>query len=289
VNIQEAITYATQLFLISPVSRPEHVSKKNLLLDAEVLLSFCLEKPRSFLFTWPEQELTEIQISQFKNIINKRAENFPLAYLVGQQEFWSLPFKVNQDVLIPRPETECLVEFILEHFPNTKEKLFALDLGTGSGALALALASERQNWFITACDQSSGALNIAKENAQNLNINNVEFIKSDWFQNIPNLEFDLIVSNPPYVCNNAVELVNESIQFEPASALCAGADGLDDIKIICAEASRFLKPDALIVIEHGSSQAQAVKEIFEQNNFNQVKCFNDYSGLNRFTVAFNHH
>lgn len=285
-NIKDALIFAEQTLLNSQAARPLHIQKKDLRLDAEILLSFCLEKPRSFLFTWPEQSLSEKIIEQYTHAIKKRAENFPLAYLVGQQEFWSLNLKVSPDVLIPRPETECLVEFILEHFSTTQQNLHGLDLGTGSGAIALALASEKPHWFITACDQSLPALTIANQNKNTLHINNVEFLHSSWFHKIRKKSYDFIVSNPPYVEDDAQELQNESIQFEPRSALCSGKDGLNDITIICAEASAYLKPQGLLIIEHGYQQAKKVKEIFEKNNFNAVKCFNDYSHLNRFTIGF---
>lgn len=285
-DIKNALTYATNILENSAASRPAYVLVNNFRLDAEVLLSFCVEKPRSFLFTWPEHCLSEKQELHFKELVAKRTSNFPIAYLVRQQEFWSLSFKVTPSVLIPRPETECLVEFILEHFSTTKEKLKGLDLGTGSGAIALALASEKPEWDIIACDQSEHALSIAKENKENLAINNVELLQSNWFQNIPNCTFDFIVSNPPYVEDNAQELIHESIQFEPRSALCSGEDGLNDIKIICAHAANYLKTNAPLIIEHGYAQADKVKEIFEHNRFNRVQCFNDYANLNRFTVGY---
>jgi len=286
VHINEALSYAKQVLLQGSASLPEHINEKSLRLDAEVLLSYCLEKPRSFLLTWPEHLLNESQVKNFKSLIEKRSNNFPIAYLIGSQEFWSLNLIVNPDVLIPRPETECLVEFILEHFKKSNEEIIGLDLGTGSGAISLALASEHPNWKLVACDYSEQALLIAKQNIENLSVKNVKLLHSNWFQNIHNMLFDFIVSNPPYVENNAKELNEESIQFEPRSALCSGEDGLNDIKIICSQAATYLKPNSLLIIEHGASQAKQVKVIFEQNNFNQVQCLNDYSNLNRFTIGF---
>ncbi len=256
------------------------------LLDSEVLLGFSLRKARTYLKAWPEAEVSPNELELFMSLIKKRAMNYPCAYLTGEQEFWSLAFNVNEDVLIPRPETECLVEFILTHFSANTDTLNGLDLGTGSGAIAIALASERKSWNILAIDQSEKALKCAKNNAEKHSISNISFLENDWLLGIKQCDFDFIISNPPYVEEHTPELEKEAIRFEPRMALTSGKDGLDAINIICSQSMSFLKTGSPLVIEHGCKQADDVKSIFENAGFIQVRCYKDYSQLDRFTVGF---
>lgn len=285
-NIQETLKTAVQLLSESTAYLETNPSLHARQLDSEVLLALVLKKPRTFLKAWPEIEVTSQDMERFLSLIKKRAQNYPGAYLVGEQEFWSLTLEVNESVLIPRPETECLVEFLLNYFSTTQKPLTGLDLGTGSGAIAIALASENKEWQLLATDVSADALRCAKGNAEKYGLKNISFITSHWFKNIPQQEFDFIISNPPYVEEHAPELIKEAIRFEPRIALCSGEDGLDAIKIICKQSIEYLKANAPLMIEHGYQQAEDVKSIFENAGFFQVKCYKDYSQLDRYTVGF---
>ena len=198
-------------------------------LESDILLAHCLNKPRSFLHAWPETLISKTESEHFDALIQRRIEGEPIAYIIGQQEFWSLPFTVNQDTLTPRPETELLVETALNLFQNT---CLAIDLGTGSGCIALALAHEHPLWDIYACDQSVAALQIAQTNASNLNIDSVKFLESNWFEKIPEHNFDLIISNPPYIASNDPHLEIGGLRFEPRNALVSGDDGFNDIRML---------------------------------------------------------
>lgn len=285
-NIQETLKTASQLLSESTAYLETNPSVQARQIDSEVLLAFVLKKPRTFLKAWPEIEVSSQDMERFLSLIKKRAENYPCAYLVGEQEFWSIPLQVNESVLIPRPETECLVEFLLDYFSSNQEALTGLDLGTGSGAIAIALASEKKAWQLLAADVSADALRCAQGNAEKHGLKNISFINSHWFKNIPQQAFDFIISNPPYVEEHAPELIKEAIQFEPRIALCSGEDGLDAIKIICKQSIEYLKANAPLIIEHGYQQAEDVKSIFENAGFFQVKCYKDYSQLDRYTVGF---
>ena len=284
-NIQQALHQAIETFCRSKVSRSAASSKADFAIDAEILLLHCLQKNRAFLRTHPDRELSDEEEIAFRSLVAKRAENYPLAYLLGQQAFWTLELLVNEHVLIPRPETEGLVEWILEHFKTNMGNLSILDAGTGSGAIALSLASEKPHWRISACDISSDALAVARYNASKYQINNVEFFESDWLKNIPHAQFDCIVSNPPYVESKAFQFETESIAFEPRIALSSGDDGLNAIRTLCIQAFDYLKPSHPLLVEHGSTQAGAVRKIFEQHAYYDVQCQKDHAGHERFTVG----
>lgn len=290
-SIKQALNHAMLRLRGSALDKLEHISESDLQLDTEVLLGFCLNKPRAFIHAWPEYIIPEKNLTTFEAFIKKRAQVFPIAYLIGEQEFWSLTLKVNQEVLIPRPETECLVEFIIKELSNhnnlaDKKYIKGLDLGTGSGAIALALSHEKPKWIMEACDFSSKALEVAKHNKKKLGLNAIKLIYSDWFSDIESNDFNFIVSNPPYIEEDAVELVNESIQYEPRSALCSAKQGLADIEKICQHAPQYLKNGGFLIIEHGYQQGQSVAILFKQQGFLQVSCYQDYAGLDRFTVGF---
>lgn len=249
-------------------------------LDAEVLLAHVLDKPRSFLFAWPEKRLSENECDSFDKLIRVRGLGHPVAYLTGTREFWSLSLKVTPDTLIPRPETELLVETAIEHI-RSHDVARVLDLGTGSGAIALAIASECKGIDMCASDSSERALAVALANAREHAIDNVHFVCSHWFENIPGEMFDLIVSNPPYVAEGDPHLHSGDVAFEPLTALASGVDGLDDIRAIASNAAGHLRPGGRLAVEHGNQQAAAVRDILNNSGFTQVKTIQDLQGLDR--------
>jgi len=250
-------------------------------IDAEALLCHVLQCDRSWLYTWPEKIIKPAQAEQFTSLVSERARGTPVAYLTGKREFWSLAFEVTPDTLIPRPETELLVETLLQKF--TTEHLEVLDLGTGCGAIAIALAHARPRWQLTATDVSSAALEVARRNAVRNSLHNLHLLRSDWFENLGNQCFDVIVSNPPYIAESDVHLAQGDVRFEPQGALRSGSRGLDDIQYLCAHASGHLHPSGWFFCEHGYDQKAAVKQCFEQNGFSTIVQLEDLAGLPRVT------
>tara|TARA_R110002110_G_scaffold121431_1_gene297153 strand:+ start:11459 stop:12295 length:837 start_codon:yes stop_codon:yes gene_type:complete len=250
--------------------------------EVSFLLCHVLEVERSYLITWPEKEISEKQFSQYQQLISLRSTGKPVAYILGQQEFWSMSFKVTEHTLIPRADTEVLVEAVLAQLPSTAQQI--LELGTGTGAIACALASERKLWSIIATDMSEGALAVAQYNIQKLGFKNIQLLASNWFKNVSPQQFDAIVSNPPYVESNSVHL-SEGTRFEPQSALISGQDGLDDIRIIIAQAKTYLKPSGFLFLEHGFEQAEAVAELFLQDGYENIQNIKDYAGCTRVSFA----
>ncbi len=250
-------------------------------LDAEILLAHSLGKNRSWLMTWPETTPDKAQLQQFQQLLQQRLQGQPIAHLTGEREFWSLPLQVTADTLIPRPDTELMVEQILAHYP-AEPAIQLLDLGTGSGAIALALAHERPGWQITASDQSEAALQVAQRNAERLGLN-VEFRHSDWFSALPGRSFDVIASNPPYIAQADPHLSQGDVRFEPLSALASGDDGLDAIRHICATAPGFLQPGGQLFIEHGYDQKAEILDIFRKNHFHSIQQHHDLAGNPRLT------
>ena len=253
-------------------------------LDAEILLMAVLEKPRSFLHAWPEKTLARQEESKFLQLVERRLNGEPVAHITGEKEFWSQPLSITADVLIPRPDTELLVEKTLEIIPPSAEFAIA-DLGTGSGAIAIALATERPGCKITATDNSAEALLIAKQNCQALNVNNVRCLKSDWCELLEHKDYDIIVSNPPYIAENDPHLHQGDLPWEPRSALTSGTDGLDDIKIISHQARSYLKPGGSLILEHGYNQKEQVQKLLEDLGYVDVQCHHDLAGLPRVTCA----
>lgn len=249
-------------------------------LEAEILLCHLLHKNRAYLFAYPEQLLSAIQLESYQHLITQRVQGIPIAYLTGTREFWSLTLKVNQHTLIPRHETERLVELALELIPNYSSTRI-LDLGTGSGAIALALAKERPEWEITACDASLEALEVAKENAQTLGMTNVSFYHSDWFKNIPPARYHAIVSNPPYIAEQDPHLQEGDLRFEPLSALASSQEGLSDLQYIIEHSYNHLLPNGLLLLEHGYDQKISVRAILNKIGYNKVHCWKDIQGHDR--------
>jgi len=249
--------------------------------DAQSLLSHVLQKNRTWLFTWGDQAVADKDEARFRDLVAQRAAGHPVAYLTGNRAFWTLDLQVDQHTLIPRPETEHLVEKALQLGPANKP-LEILDLGTGSGAIALALASERPAWQVTACDRSKPALQVAKANAERLGLNNVQLIHSDWFKAIEG-HFDLVISNPPYIPNQDPHLSQGDLRFEPVGALASGSDGLDDIRHIVSEAQQYLKRGGWLLLEHGYDQGEATRQILQQHGFKQIFTDADLASRDRLS------
>jgi release factor glutamine methyltransferase len=252
-------------------------------LDLEVLLGHVLKHTRTWLYTWPEYELSATEQRQFDDLVRRRAAGEPVAHLTGLREFWSLPLAVDASTLIPRPETELLVETALALCPETPQQV--LDLGTGTGAIALALASERPAWQLLAAEKSPQALALAKRNRDSLGLGNVQLIQSDWFARIPPQSFDLIVSNPPYIDASDPHLAEGDVRFEPRSALVAEGEGLADIEEIASTGIKYLAPGGWLIVEHGWQQAAAVRVVFAEGGLVSIESRNDYGNRERLTLG----
>lgn len=251
-------------------------------LDAELLLARALDVPRSYLFAHPEDEMDAEAARRFDTAIRNRVDGMPMAYITGEKEFWSMRLLVSPATLVPRPDTEVLVEQALSRIPRKAAWRIA-DLGTGSGAIALALARERALCQVTATDLSSAALAVAAENARQLGVPNIEFIHGSWTEPLAGEVFDVVVSNPPYVASGDPHLAQ--LHHEPVDALDAGDDGLDAIRALAASVADILRPDGCLLLEHGAEQALAVTEILQQAGWTAVQTINDIEGRPRVTVA----
>ncbi|MEM8499478.1 MAG: peptide chain release factor N(5)-glutamine methyltransferase [Pseudomonadota bacterium] len=252
-------------------------------LDCECLLIHCLNVQRSHLYAWPQQVLSDQQCNVFQQLLEKRLSGEPIAYIRGWQEFWSLRFEVGTGVLIPRPETELLVERVLSL--DLGGAASVLDLGTGSGCIALSLAAERPSWQITAVDTSLDALRYAQRNLDQHGAGNVEILQSSWFTHLAERQFDLIVSNPPYVASDDQHLAQGDVRSEPVSALESGLKGLDDIRHIVENARCYLKQGGTLMLEHGFDQAESVAELLHIHAYSNIQHHKDLQAHNRVTAA----
>lgn len=249
-------------------------------IEAQSLLQAVLQVNRAYLLAHPERCLNESELARYEALLQRRLHGEPIAYLLGEREFFGLMFKVTPATLIPRPETELLVELALQRLPQ-KQPCRVLDLGTGSGAIALSIAHARPGIEVVAVDASAEALAVARENAQRLHINNATFVPSDWYAALNAQRFDLIVSNPPYVAPGDPHLQQGDLRFEPMSALASGGDGLDDIRCIVANVHTHLHPGGWLLLEHGYDQAVQVRELLREAGLFDVCSARDLAGIER--------
>lgn len=250
--------------------------------EAEILLGHVLQRSRAWMFAHANDVLDADSRERFEQLLAARRRGEPVAYLIGQRGFWTLDLAVTPDVLIPRPETELLVELALERIPVDADFAIA-DLGTGSGAIALAIASERPRARILATDASSDALALARANAERVCVSNVTFSQGDWYAALGQLQFRMIVSNPPYIRDQDEHLGQGDLRYEPLSALASGVDGLDSIRVIVAEAHRHLADAGWLLIEHGYDQGIAVRELLTESEFVEVQTWRDIGGNERIS------
>lgn len=248
--------------------------------DARLLLEYVLQTNYAFLLTHPEQLLTGQQSATFSQLIQERAKGLPVAYLTGERPFYDLTFQVTNAVLIPRPETELLVEWALQLIPADQSRRI-LDLGTGSGAIAITIAKHRPQSHVVAVDLSADAIAVAQQNAETLGISCLQLIAGNWFDELSGEKFDLIVSNPPYVAEHDPHLQQGDLRFEPKMALSAGDDGLACIDHIIAAAPGHLAADGWLLLEHGYDQEQACRELLQQAGFNNICSKPDLAGIMR--------
>ena len=272
-QINDAFKYAKQKLDSSNYRR----------IDSEILLCSILNCNRTKLYAYPDKVLSFDDKKKYKELINKRSEGYPIAYLTKQKEFWGHTLHINDNILIPRPETELLVEKALK-LTSIFSLNKILELGTGSGAIAIAIASEKPNVNIKATDIKDNIIKIARKNADLYEIKNIKFVKSNWFSDIKKNNFDLIVSNPPYISGDDPVLRNSDIRFEPVSALVSGNDGLDDLKKIIRESSNYLKNNGWLIVEHAYDQGEKVRKLFLENKFTS-KTIKDYNKLERITFG----
>lgn len=255
-------------------------------IEAQILLQQALGVPRAYLLAHPEQLLEAGQQVVYDAMLQRRLQGEPVAHILGEREFFGLSFKVTSATLIPRPDTELLVELALQRIPP-QSGFRVLDLGTGTGAIALSIAHARPDAEVVAVDASEAALAVARENAQRLALRNVSFVQSDWFAALGALRFDLIVSNPPYIAAGDEHLSQGDVRFEPMSALASGPDGLDDIRRIIAQAHNFLERDGWLMLEHGYDQAQPVRDLLQQYGYSDVFSAKDIAGIERVSGGIN--
>ena len=252
-------------------------------LDAELLLCHVLDKPRSFLFSWPDHELGDSQYNQFRELLEKRRTGTPVAYLLGERDFWTLKLNVSPAVLIPRPDTELLVELALGR--ELPDNACVADLGTGTGAIALALASEKPGWTVYAVDKFPDALEVARGNATRNNLDTVQFLQGSWCEPLPESQLDMIVSNPPYIRSDDVHLDQGDVRFEPRTALASGADGLDDIRLITSQAREKLKAGGWLLFEHGYDQGASIWQLMLEAGFSDISTQTDLAGHDRVSLG----
>jgi len=252
--------------------------------DAELLLAHALGKPRVWLYAHADEALPAAAAKQFALLIKRRLKGEPIAYLLGFRDFWKMQLEVTADTLIPRPETELLVQLAITWLPQDRP-VRVLDLGAGSGAIALAIASERPQVQMTACDSNAAALAVAQHNGQRLGLSQCIWLRSDWYSELQDQRFDLIVSNPPYIAENDPHLGEGDLRFEPRAALASGRDGLDAIRVIVGQAQQHLLPGGRLLIEHGFEQGIAVRELFQAAGLADIRTVRDLEDRERVTCG----
>lgn len=284
-NYTQWLTFAEQTMLENAENDPFLNAK----FDANLLLQAVTKRSKSAIFAFAETELSESELTELAEKLARRANGEPMAYILGEREFWSLPLKVSTSTLIPRPDTERLVELALDEAYKrleNQEKVQILDLGTGTGAIALALASElKQRAEIVGVDRILAAVELAEQNREQLGFENVRFLQSDWFSALAGQKFDIIVSNPPYIDADDENLAVGDVRFEPLSALVAEQNGLADLQKIIENAPLALHNNGVLLLEHGWQQAQAVQNIFKQYQWDKIETAQDYGGNDRVTKA----
>lgn len=269
-----------QAQLSSALALPGNEAK----LEAQILLQHCLDVNRAWLLAHENDATDANNHAEFQTLLNRRLQGEPIAYILGKREFYGLAFKVTSDTLIPRPDTETLVEAALERIPQDQPYRI-LDLGTGTGAIAIAIAKHRPVSQVTAVDASSAALAVAQENARSLSTDNVKFVLSDWFDALQSQTYDVIVSNPPYVAQDDVHLKQGDLRFEPISALAAGTDGLDCIRQMIKQAAQYLEPHGWLMLEHGYDQAEKVTNLMKAAGYSAISSVADLPGVYRVTLC----
>ncbi len=272
-SIQKAVQHGRQL-LTNKVHNPDQ--------EASLLLAHSINKTKEFLIAHSDEPISDASFQRYQEYLSRRAEGEPIAYIQQQKEFWSLDLKVSPAVLIPRPETELIIEVALELLTG-KDHATILDLGTGSGCIALALAKEKPHAQITACDNSSDCIDIAKVNAQNLALDNITFITSHWFQSVDTNNFDIIISNPPYISSDDEDIEYEVQKYEPESALFSCNNGLEDLFHIINHAPNYLSSYGTLLVEHGYKQGNDVRTQFSKCGYNNIHTLQDMQQHERVT------
>ena len=251
--------------------------------EAEILLAAALGRTRAWIMAHPEESILDCDATdRYEAYVTRRSHGEPVAYVLGEKEFWSLPLAVTPDVLVPRPETELVVELALTHLPRDRESR-VLDLAAGSGAIALAIAHERPRATVVGTDNSAAAISVARRNASRLRLRNVDFAVGSWFEPVAEERFDLIASNPPYIAEADARVEPGVRRFEPHGALFAGTDGLEALRVITGAAGRHLLPGGWLVVEHGDLQGSAVRDLLGAAGFAGVTTHQDLAGLDRCT------
>ncbi|OUR65470.1 protein-(glutamine-N5) methyltransferase, release factor-specific [Methylophaga sp. 42_25_T18] len=271
-NIEQALSYGHSVLVKS--ESPD--------LDSKILLCLVLDCQTTYLHTWPDKVLTTEQQALFEQFIHQRLRGAPVAHITGVRGFWSLDLKVTEATLIPRPDTELLVSLALT---KIRPKMMVADLGTGSGAIALALATEQPDIMLIASDYSWSALQVAKLNALENKLNNVSFIRANWLAACRSSVFDVIISNPPYITEDDPHLLEGDVRFEPVTALASGKDGLTDIRIIVSQACQSLKSGGWLLVEHGYHQAEQVMQLYHDAGFSNISSHQDYGDNDRVVIG----